>query len=93
MTIDPHHDKKEEEKEQVQLPEEVEKPFQELEKMEEITAKFSPLAFTEEAYSSLLLSILLNRILFSSRRAYSKPLQNSTSLARISDPTRASSLR
>lgn len=39
MTIDPHHDKKEEEKEQVQLQEEVEKTFQELEKMEEGQAR------------------------------------------------------
>jgi hypothetical protein len=40
MTIDPQHDKKEEEEEQVQLPEEVEKGFQEeLEKMEEEQAR------------------------------------------------------
>ena len=39
MTIDPQHDKKEEEEEQVQLPEEVEKRFQELEKMEEEQAR------------------------------------------------------
>ncbi|MFZ0221152.1 MAG: ParB N-terminal domain-containing protein, partial [Candidatus Nitrosopolaris sp.] len=38
MTIDPQHDKKEEEEEQVQLPEEVEKRFQE-QKMEEEQAR------------------------------------------------------
>ncbi|MFY9871214.1 MAG: ParB N-terminal domain-containing protein [Candidatus Nitrosopolaris sp.] len=38
MTIDPQHDKEEEEEEQVQLPE-VEKRFQELEKMEEEQAR------------------------------------------------------
>ncbi len=38
MTNDPQHDKKEEEEEQVQLPEEVEKLF-ELEKMEEEQAR------------------------------------------------------
>src|ERR1700739_1906590 len=36
--------------------------------------KFSPLALMQSAYSSLLLNILLKRVLFSSRRAYSNPL-------------------
>src|SRR5215469_11782908 len=39
MTIDPQHDKKEEEEEQVQLPEELEKRFEEMEKMEEEHAR------------------------------------------------------